>query len=223
MHSILGTMESALELEEEHESKVRELRHRAMRVFLELGIRSVNMDDLSKELGISKKTLYKYFKDKRDLIQQCMSQHCGDMEEVILQAESAEGNAIDVEMALIRFVHETASQMHPSMLYDLRKYHPKAFDMVTDQRNDLMLKSMSRNIRRGQKEGLYRTDIEPEVAAQFLVALGNQVRNMAQDPESAWPLPKLFLQSILYHIRAISTPAGTAYLESKIANEKVFK
>lgn len=216
-------MEYASDLEQEQEGKVRELRHRAMRVFLELGIRSVNMDDLSRELGISKKTLYKYFSDKRDLIQQCMSQHCGDMEQVILDAESANGNAIDIEMALIRFVHETTSQMHPSMLHDLRKYHPKAFDMVTDQRNELMLKSMSRNIRRGQKEGLYRLDIEPEVAAHFLVALGNQIKNMAQDPDCAWPLPKLFLQSVLYHIRAISTSAGAAYLESKIANEKVFQ
>lgn len=196
-----------------------QLRHRAMEVFLRLGIRSVNMADLAGELGVSKKTLYKYFKDKRDLISQCMDQHCGDMESVIADAASAEGNAIDVEWSLIRFVHQTASQMHPSMLFDLQKYHPKAFRLLTQKRDAMMLSSMELNIRRGQKEGLYRKEIAPEVAARFLVAIGTEVKNMSQEQAIDWPLHELFMQSALYHIRAISTPKGLAYLESKIAAE----
>lgn len=207
------------ESHEEPAEKVRDLRHRAMRVFMRLGIRSVNMADLATELGISKKTLYKYFQDKRDLIVQCMDQHCGDMEEVITQASASEGNAIDVEWSLIRFVHETASQVHPSMLFDLQKYHPKAFALLTQKRDAMLLTTMEANIRRGQHEGLYRTDIAPEVAARFLVSIGNEVRKLAQEQAVDWSLPELFMQSALYHIQAISTPEGVTYLKSKIANE----
>ena len=105
-----------------------QLLQQAMDVFLRLGIRSVNMAELASEMGVSKKTLYVHFKDKDDLIQRCMSSHCDQMEQVISEAENRQGNAIDSELAIIDFVHAVITKMHPSMLHDLRKYHPIAFD-----------------------------------------------------------------------------------------------
>ena len=72
-----------------------QLLQQAMDVFLRLGIRSVNMADLAREIGVSKKTLYVHFKDKDDLIQRCMNSHCDQMEQVIAEAENLQGNAID--------------------------------------------------------------------------------------------------------------------------------
>ena len=77
---------------------------RATEVFMRLGIRSVNMADLATELSISKKTLYKFVTDKRDLILQCMDSHCTEMEEVIAGAKQDSENAIDAELKLIRFI-----------------------------------------------------------------------------------------------------------------------
>ena len=71
---------------------------RATSVFMRLGVRAVNMADLSSELGISKKTLYKYVSDKRDLILQCMAWHCSQMEHVIDEAKSTSENTIEAEL-----------------------------------------------------------------------------------------------------------------------------
>jgi len=195
---------------------------RATSVFMRLGVRAVNMADLSSELGISKKTLYKYVSDKRDLILQCMAWHCSQMEHVIEEAKSTSENTIEAELKLIRFIHQITSDMHPSVLFDLSKYHPKAFRFVNDRRDEILRGTMEENIRRGQAEGVYRDDINPEVASRLLIGLSHEVRAMAEDAAVSIPLSQLYLESALYHIRAIATAKGIAFLEEKIKEENLF-
>ena len=195
---------------------------RATSVFMRLGVRAVNMADLSSELGISKKTLYKYVSDKRDLILQCMAWHCSQMEHVIDEAKSTSENTIDAELKLIRFIHQITSDMHPSVLFDLSKYHPKAFRFVNDRRDEILRGTMEENIRRGQAEGVYRDDVNPEVASRLLIGLSHEVRAMAEDAAVSIPLSQLYLESALYHIRAIATAKGIAFLEEKIKEENLF-
>jgi len=180
------------------------------------------MADVSSELGISKKTLYKYVSDKRDLILQCMAWHCSQMEQVIEEAKSTSENTIEAELKLIRFIHQIASDMHPSVLFDLNKYHPRAFRMVNERRDEILRGTMEENIRRGQAEGLYRADVNPEVATRFLISLSHEVRAIAEDPKNPTPLSQLYLESALYHIRAIATAKGIAFLEEKIKEENLF-
>ena len=205
--------------------RTQHLLEQAMDIFLRLGIRSVNMADLASEMGVSKKTLYVHFKDKDDLIQRCMSAHCNQMEQVISEAENMKGNAIDSELAIIDFVHAVISKMHPSMLHDLRKYHPAAFDTINKREDEIILGTVERNIRRGQNEGLYRKDINPVLTARFLVAIGYEVKKSGERGtfQGEMNLSDLYLQSSLYHIRAISTDKGAQYLESKLEKEKLFQ
>ena len=197
----------------------------AMEIFMRLGIRSVNMADLASEIGVSKKTLYLHFKDKNDLSQRCMNAHCDQMEQVISEAENRQGNAIDSELAIIDFVHAVITKMHPSMLHDLRKYHPIAFDTINKREDEIIMGAVERNIRRGQKEGLYRTDISAVLTARFLVAIGYEVKKCGERGtfQGKMTLSDLYLQSSLYHIRAISTVKGAKYLEIKLEKEKLFQ
>lgn len=195
---------------------------RATSVFMRLGVRAVNMADVSSELGISKKTLYKYVSDKRDLISKCMTWHCAQMEQVIEEAKSNSENTIDAELKLIRFIHQIASEMHPSVLFDLNKYHPKAFRYVNERRDEILRGTMVDNIRRGQEEGLYRAEVNPEVASRFLISVSHEVQRMAENSSNQMSLSQLYLQSALYHIRAIATPKGLAFLEEKIKDENLF-
>lgn len=190
---------------------------KAMDVFLRFGIKSVNMEDLARELGVSKKTLYKHFQDKKELIQLGMEQHCLELEAIILKASSAEGNAIDSELRIMKHVHQVVSQMHPSILYDLQKYHPIAFSNLIRSRDEILLGAVESNIKRGQNEGVYRQEVDPGVAAQFLVSISSTVREMAQDTSNHKPIAQLYWQSGLYHIHAISSPQGLDYLHTKLA------
>ena len=195
---------------------------RATSVFMRLGVRAVNMADVCSELGISKKTLYKYVSDKRDLIFQCMSWHCSQIERVIQEAKSTSKNTIEAELKLIRFIHQITSDMHPSVLFDLSKYHPKAFRFVNERRDEILRGTMEENIRRGQTEGLYRADVNPAVASRFFIGLSHEVQAMVEGVSNLTPLSQLYLESAMYHIRAIATAKGIAFLEEKIKEENLF-
>ncbi|MAI22808.1 MAG: hypothetical protein CL828_02025 [Crocinitomicaceae bacterium] len=195
---------------------------RATSVFMRLGVRAVNMADVCSELGISKKTLYKYVSDKRDLIFQCMSWHCSQIERVIQEAKSTSKNTIEAELKLIRFIHQITSDMHPSVLFDLSKYHPKAFRFVNERRDEILRGTMEENIRRGQTEGLYRADVNPAVASRFFIGLSHEVQTMVEGGSNLTPLSQLYLESAMYHIRAIASAKGIAFLEEKIKEENLF-
>jgi hypothetical protein len=111
------------------------------------------------------------------------------------------------------------------MLYDLRKYHPIAFDTINKREDEIILSMVERNIKRGQVEGLYRNDINPELTARFLVAIGYEVKKCGESSvfEGELSLSELYLQSSLYHIRAISTEDGAQYLQRKLEKEKLFQ
>ena len=154
-----------------------------------------------------------------------MNSHCDQMEQVISEAENRQGNAIDSELAIIDFVHAVITKMHPSMLHDLRKYHPLAFDTINKREDEIILGTVERNIKRGQKEGLYRTDISAVLTARFLVAIGYEVKKCGERGtfQGQMTLSDLYVQSSLYHIRAISTEKGAKYLQIKLEKEKLFQ
>ncbi|MFN5295201.1 MAG: TetR/AcrR family transcriptional regulator, partial [Flavobacteriales bacterium] len=97
----------------------------AMALFMRLGVKSVNMDDVARHLGVSKKTLYLHFKDKEDLIRRVIDLHCS-MEDSSLAAIQAKNlPAIDEMFEIMHWVLSILSKVNPSVQFDLDKYHPE--------------------------------------------------------------------------------------------------
>ncbi|HNE30690.1 MAG TPA: helix-turn-helix domain-containing protein, partial [Saprospiraceae bacterium] len=96
-------------------------------LFMKYGIRSVSMDDIARQLGISKKTLYQHFADKDDMIQQVSLSHLSRNQQEMEDMRRQAVNAID-ELALISVaLRKGMEELNPSLLFDLKKYHPKAW------------------------------------------------------------------------------------------------
>ena len=93
---------------------------------------------------------------------------------------------------------------------------------MNDRHDEILRGTMEENIRRGQAEDVYRDDVNPEVASRLLIGLSHEVRAMAEDAAISIPLSQLYLESALYHIRAIATAKGIAFLEEKIKEENLF-
>ncbi|MGY8941350.1 MAG: TetR/AcrR family transcriptional regulator [Flavobacteriales bacterium] len=201
------------------EEKAQELVKKAMTVFMRQGIKAVNMADLAKAIGVSKKTLYKYIKDKRELIRLGMDQHCTELSDVMERAQSDGDNAIESELLIMKEVQEMVSGMHPSVLFDLQKYHPKAYRALLEKRDAMLLGTVESNIRRGQEEGVYKKNVHPVVAARFLVSISNAVNDLAQENSTGTSVSQLHMQSVHYHIHAISSPKGVQYFTDKMASE----
>lgn len=144
--------------------------HKAHELFHRYGIRSVSMDEIATQMGMSKKTLYQHFADKDTLVDEVFAtllQH-KRQECVSLQQESE--NAVHEEFIGFDNMSEMLSNMHPSLLYDLEKYHPEVFTKFRSFMGDFVYRLVRTNLERGIAEGLYRPDIDVDVLARFRVA-----------------------------------------------------
>lgn len=194
-----------------------ELLSGALGIFLRCGIKAVNMDDIARQLGVSKKTLYRHFIDKRDLVARTVAFQMQAQEQMLVELDALAGNAIDVELALMDRMRGLIDAMHPSVLYDLEKFHSKVFQELMERRAASLLAFSERNLVRGQREGVYRADFEPKLVARFLIGMTEQLDPMRLVADTGCGLATIHASAFVYHIRAIASPEGLAYLNEKLA------
>lgn len=132
---------------------------------LQFGIRTVTMDDISRDLGISKKTIYQYFKDKRELVNTITRLHL-DMERERFEGTATESDNSVHELILVSScLRESVKDMKMSLMNELQKFYPEAWLMYEDFKKDVMMDSIIRVIKRGQDEGLFRKEVDPYLIA----------------------------------------------------------
>ena len=119
------------------DSKELEIIQKATEIFMQYGIKSVNMDDIARHLGISKKTLYKYVSDKTELVQKGMNMHCCAEDEFISSIEKKGLNAIDENFEIMKFLSSMLKTLHPSIMFDMEKYHPEIWKEMKESRKEM--------------------------------------------------------------------------------------
>jgi TetR/AcrR family transcriptional regulator, cholesterol catabolism regulator len=147
----------------------------AMELFLKYGVRSVSMDDIARHLAVSKKTIYQYFTDKDDVVSRVASNHLEKTRTEFDAYRTNSKNAIDELVTISRCLKKDMQEMNPSLLFDLHKYHPKAWNVWLEHKNKYIRDSVVKNLVQGIEEGYFRPEINPEVLAAVrleLVQLG---------------------------------------------------
>lgn len=204
----------ALEMEETHKKIVEE----SVQLFLKFGIRSVTMDDVSRELGISKKTLYKYVSNKTELVEQGVKMTFGKIMEDMHEIASNTENAIDELFKIDEYFDNMMRTQHPAMMYQLRKYHAETFNWLEGSKVDFILNTTRNNLKRGTDQGYYREDINQDYISYIYLAHAI-VMESEIIPESICESSDFHREHVIYHVRGIGTPKGLKYLQQKL-NEK---
>ncbi|UOQ97893.1 TetR/AcrR family transcriptional regulator [Hymenobacter sp. 5317J-9] len=151
------------------EIKDRILNH-AQALFMRNGIKSVSMDDIAADMAMSKKTLYKWFENKDQIVMATMNRHLNQVQGECTAVAGPAANAIEEMLTISRWADEQFSNVHPSIFNDLKKYHPAAWDLFGQHKNTFILDQITRNLRRGMAEGLFRPDLDVEVLARLNLA-----------------------------------------------------
>lgn len=148
------------------ENKDRILTH-ASALFLRNGIKSVSMDDIAANLGMSKKTLYKTFTNKDEIVLGVMARHLDQAQGECTRVASVAANAVEEMLNISAWADKEFSNVHPSIFYDLKKYHPTAWTLFAAHKHAFVLNQIIGNLRRGIAEGLFRADLDVEVLARL--------------------------------------------------------
>ena len=145
------------------------IRSKAAEMFMKWGVRSVSMDDIANALGASKKTLYQYFSDKNELVDAVVEQIVRENQSACDFDRLEASNAIEEVFKAMDMMDVMFHNMNPSILYDLQKYHPKAYSRFLKHKNDYLYTIIRSNLERGIAEQLFRDDINVELLSRFRV------------------------------------------------------
>lgn len=184
-------------------------------LFSRYGIKSLTMDDVARELGMSKKTLYQYVSDKNDLVEKTLDfhlQHSKHTCELLIEDQK---NPIDAMMAIGDFFSQHMRDTNPSLMFDLRKYHTGAWKKLDEYRFETIMKQIQTNLTRGIKEGYYRDDIDVNIIPRLYIGLTDAILESTYFPRDQFKFEEVVSQMLLYHIYGIATQKGIEYLKNK--------
>jgi len=188
----------------------------ATKLFMQIGIKSVSMDDIAREIGVSKKTIYKHFGDKAELVLRVVELENRNEIVACNECYSTEGNAVQKMIDISKHISHQHRDINPTVIYDLQKYYPSIWAMMEKFQSEFILSAISQNIEEGQAEGLYRKAIKPEIAATMYGTLIQGMMQQLAQRNTPYDFKTLHLQMVSYHLYGICTTAGRAYLKQHI-------
>lgn len=190
-------------------------------LYKKYGIKSVTMDDISRELGISKKTLYQYVKDKNELVEMVIDLELETNICLFRSVLKNDLNAIEELFEVHKLVNTLVRNQNASEEYDLKKYYPDIYKKVIKTRRERMYCNVLDNIKKGKTEGLYRENLNEEIIAKsYVMRIENAVDSEIFTPEEKNSVT-LFFEMFIYHIRGIANEKGIKVLEEKLKELEV--
>lgn len=191
-----------------------ELRDRIIEVssdlFMSNGCKSVTMDEVAAANGISKRTLYEHFKDKTNLLEECLLM----MEEKMLGEKAFSGKSI---IELVCLEHESQSDMMINMrirfFEELKKYYPDLYDKMHKRFTDFHKVTTRKFLERGQKEGLFLINIDMEVVGRMVFEIATIIQNSEIFSLANHSRKQLFRETMVMYFRGISTEEGIKMID----------
>ena len=192
----------------------------ARNLFLRLGIRSVSMDEIATQLGVSKKTLYQHFQDKDELVDLVLQGQISNMKAETTQTVESASNAIEEIFNMMDMMVKHSRNMNPVVIFDLQKYHLSSFQKFHAYQNDFLLNIISNNLKKGVAEGLYRGDIKIEILAKFRLETLMMGFNMDAFPSDKYNVTEVSLVIIENFLYGLATEKGFNMIEAYKTNRK---
>jgi AcrR family transcriptional regulator len=186
-------------------------------LFMRFGIKSITMDDVAADLGISKKTLYQMVESKDDLVIKVLEHHISREKTDCLNLASKATNAIDEIFILLDSNSQEIAQMKTNIINDLQKYHRQAWDLIQKFHFDFVFKVFRENLQRGRKEGLYREDFDIDILAKLHLATAFNLFDPQLFPDGAVSKVTVFKEYMLHYLHGIVSPKGLTYLKKKLS------
>ena len=179
-------------------------------------IKSVTMDDVARELGISKKTLYQFVANKNELVEKVIlseMETTGKRHEGIKEMQL---NAIEELFEVSKLMNEKLKNHNPALYFDLKKYYPALLDKIISIKREKAYESVLNNLKSGIKEGLYRKEINSDIITKIYVSRLEQSYDNSIFSISEVTSIEVFNEVLIYHLHGICNQKGLKILNKKL-------
>ncbi|MBX2921841.1 MAG: TetR/AcrR family transcriptional regulator [Chitinophagaceae bacterium] len=182
-------------------------------LFLRYGIRSISMDEIASQLGISKKTIYQFYADKDALVENVIDMTLRDNENECSTTKKESENPVHEIFIAMNMVQELLKVMNPIIVYDLQKYHPAAHKKLTDHQNKFLYRLIKENLEDGIALQLYRPEINIEIIARFRLASVFMMFNPDLFPPGKHNLATIMEETTILFLYGITTAKGQRLIQ----------
>lgn len=180
------------------------------------GIRSVSIDDICRDLGMSKKTFYVYFTTKDDLIAELLHRKEQTLyDDVIRQSKGKSIADLLVHSMQIAKSGQDVRQM-PSLFYDLKKYYPRQFEAHLRRLEERNQELLTRFLTRGKQEGVFREDLDVELTAILLAKLHQTMLNKLTTAKDKNLVARVSKYGVDLIFRGLISEEGKHIIETKL-------
>lgn len=185
-------------------------------LFKSYGIRSLSMDDISRNLGISKKTLYQYVNSKDELVEKVFQNEQDEMNMFMEENITPDMNAIDVLLKASTKVSANLKNYNPIVIFDLQKYYPELYNRHLQNHVSMLQDKIFFNIEQGKNEGLYRSEVNAKLVAHLYITNLIEIHRSEIVMTNNFSFKDIFQIMFENHIRAISSRKGVEYFEQEV-------
>lgn len=196
------------------ENQKQKILEHACEMFFKYGTRSISMDDIARKLTISKKTLYQYYSNKHDLIDQTLKWELAHPKFSFVSPKFDGLNAIERYWEFYQFICKMIKKPHHTLEFDLKKYHPELWNNFKSSKMKLFGEELKLNIKQGINEGLYRQELNINIISNLLVRFHLNMWNEEYDVFSKEELmsEELNRELTIYHLHGICNEKGIQLL-----------
>lgn len=186
----------------------------AMKAFTTNGIKGVTMDDVASDLGISKRTLYETFKDKEELLIECVKLQEEEKEAFGAKAVAESKNVLEVILKFYKLSIDIYQKINIRFFEDIRKY-PKVNELIRQSREKNQC-SVLAFFKSGVEQGIFRDDVNFEIVN---ILLREQMDFLhSAEIVRAYSFFEVYESIVFIFLRGISTEKGQKILDEFIDN-----
>ena len=195
----------------------------AEELFMAYGIRSVSMDDISRKIFISKKTIYQHYRDKEEIVCLVTERVLQKERDKLISIKEVARDAIHEIVLVSQYLREYLYNVNPSVLFDLQKYHLQAWKIYLRFKDSVFLEALKETLHRGIEEGFFRKELDADVLARLRVGEVQMASDSEIFPHDQFNFREVQLQLFDHFMHGVLTSKGrkklAQYSEKFLNNE----
>ncbi len=146
----------------------RKILDRAHELFVQEGIRNVTMDELAHSLGMSKRTIYEQFSDKRELVMEDAVSFALAIKQESERLLRSSENVVQGMTRVVQYIKGMIQAVTPNYFADMRKFYPSAYESIAGKGKVRNFSLTNEMVSRGVEEGIFRNDINIPLVSFFM-------------------------------------------------------
>lgn len=188
------------------------IKNKATHCFLRFGFRSVTMDDLANQLGISKKTLYQNFTTKEELLHEVLKDKEKERDAKMESFAKSASNPVEMLYGVFQEMLEESEKQSPNYIFDLKKYYHQVWEYFIQKIEKTSIERIKANIKEGKKQGLYRAEINEDIIAGLFYHNAIMFTEQEMIPSNVIQRRTFIKEMLEYHLHGICTDAGRSLI-----------